>query len=236
MQDLIVAGRNPVKGVLFYKPKEILKLYVLTDKPDKRGREILDLAKNNHVDIIYNKSKDFDLSRNVHQGFILILKQRKYASLKDLVEKKRLLILDQIYDPHNFGAILRSAECFGVEGVIWSESKSASLTPIAIKSSAGASEFINLCPVKNINSAIDFLKKNGFWFIAADGSSESQSLESFDCPDRFALILGTEGSGISELTLKKSDYKIKIPMSGRIDSLNVSQAAAVFLSKLTIKS
>ena len=139
-------------------------------------------------------------------------------------------MLDSIMDPHNFGAILRAAECFGVDAVLWSKNRGCDITPVVAKVSVGASELLPLVPVSNLAQALERLKDAGVWSIAADVSPEAQPIDQFEFPTKSLILLGSEGEGLQPLLLREAEFKITIPLHGKIDSLNVSQAAAVMLA------
>ena len=142
-------------------------------------------------------------------------------------------MLDSIFDPQNFGSLLRSAECFGVDGVIWSKNRGCELTPVVSKASVGASELLPLLCVSNLAETMRKFKKNGFWIVTAEIGEEAKSLDSFDFPEKTLLIMGSEGKGVQKLLSKEADSKVYLPMYGQIDSLNVSQAASVLLYQWT---
>ncbi|MCE7954027.1 MAG: 23S rRNA (guanosine(2251)-2'-O)-methyltransferase RlmB, partial [Chlorobi bacterium CHB7] len=142
-----------------------------------------------------------------------------------------ILILDEIQDPHNVGAILRSAECSGVNGVILTKHNSATITSTVVKVSAGATEHLNICQVNNLSQTIDELKKNGFWIVGSSFEN-SKNYNEVDYKIPIALIVGNEEKGIRKLTASKCDFLIKIPMSGKIQSLNVSVATGILLFEI----
>ena len=199
--------------------------------------------KKNKIKINRVKKEDLDkiCPNTNHQGVVAELRERKYYSLKEYLassldlDEDIVLILDSINDPHNFGAILRASECFAVGGVVWSSNRGTGVTPAVAKVSVGASELVRLVEVSNLSNTIIALKKAGYWIIAASNDEESQSVYEFSFPKKSALILGSEGEGVSKLLLDNADFKIKIPLYGSIDSLNVSQATAVMLSHYCYK-
>ncbi len=142
-----------------------------------------------------------------------------------------ILILDEIQDPHNVGAILRSAECSGVNGVILTKHHSATITSTVTKTSAGATEHLKICQVNNLSQTIDELKEKGFWIV---GSSleNSKNYTEVDYKIPIALIVGNEEKGIRKLTASKCDFLVKIPMAGKIQSLNVSVATGILLFEI----
>ena len=142
-----------------------------------------------------------------------------------------ILILDEIQDPHNVGAILRSAECSGVNGVILTKHNSATITSTVTKTSAGATEHLKICQVNNLSQTIDELKEKGFWIVGSSLENAKNYTE-VDYKIPIALIVGNEEKGIRKLTASKCDFLVKIPMSGKIQSLNVSVATGILLFEI----
>ena len=175
-----------------------------------------------------------------HQGIIVETVPHEYSSLEEIIKSSKrkkqplILILDEIEDPQNFGAILRSADAFGVDGVVIKNNNQVPLNWTVAKVSTGAIEYVKVAQVANLNNAIRVLKDNGFWIYAADGSGD-KSYEKLDYSGSVALIVGSEGSGISDLTMKNSDFIIKIPMYGHVNSLNVSVSTGILLSRIRNK-
>jgi len=169
-----------------------------------------------------------------HQMLVAQIRSRNYLNLANFLQKPRetalILILDQVFDPQNFGAIIRSAECLGASAVLWSKNRGAELTPVAAKASSGASEIIPLIRVSNLATSVDQLKKEGYEVIAAQVAPDAESVYSFNFAPLTALIVGSEGEGIQPLLKKKADRSIFIPMKGQISSLNVAQATATLLA------
>ena len=175
-----------------------------------------------------------------HQGIIVEVQPHEYSSLEEIIRNSKgkqqplILILDEIEDPQNFGAILRSADAFGVDGVIIKSKNQVPLNWTVAKVSTGAIEYVKVAQVSNLNNVIKVLKENGFWIYAADGSGNI-SYEKVDYSGAVALIVGSEGRGISQLVMKNSDFVIKIPMVGHVNSLNVSVSTGILLSRIRNK-
>ena len=175
-----------------------------------------------------------------HQGIALEVKPFKYASIESIIKDSKakknplILLLDEIEDPHNFGAILRSCDAFSVDGVIIKTRNQVPLNMTVAKVSTGAIDYVKVAQASNLSNVINKLKENGFWIYAADGSGKDdyQSIK-YDGP--VALIVGSEGRGISRLVLENSDFIIKIPMTGHVNSLNVSVATGILLSRIRNK-
>ncbi|MNI67587.1 putative TrmH family tRNA/rRNA methyltransferase [compost metagenome] len=170
-----------------------------------------------------------------HQGVMAVVTPFKYSEIDDILEyaKKKeedpfIVILDELEDPHNLGSIVRTAELCGVHGIIIPKRRNVGVTPTVYKSSAGAVEHMKIAKVTNINVAIDKLKDQGLWVYGADINGEDYSYNTnFSGP--CAIIIGSEGRGISTLTLKKCDKLVKIPMVGKINSLNASVAGGIMM-------
>lgn len=175
-----------------------------------------------------------------HQGIIVEAVPREYSSVEEILKSAKgkkqplILILDEIEDPQNFGAILRSADAFSVDGVIVKSKNQVPLNWTVAKVSTGAIEYVKVAQVSNLNNVIQVLKDNGFWIYAADGSA-TKSYENLDYSGSVALIVGSEGRGISQLVMKNSDFIIKIPMTGHVNSLNVSVSTGILLSRIRNK-
>ena len=178
-----------------------------------------------------------DLSRtSVHQGVVFAVRPLPEVSLDKMLaaakgsdEHQVVLVLDEVVDPQNFGSLMRVAEVAGCTGLVITERRSAPLSPAARRASAGASEILPLARVTNLRRALDELKDAGFWTVGTSLEDRSQNLYSFKFPPKTALVLGSEGSGLRALTADECDFLVKIPMWGKVESLNVSQAGSVCL-------
>ena len=175
-----------------------------------------------------------------HQGIVVEVVPHEYSSLAEILEfsKKKvqplILILDGVEDPQNFGAIIRTADAFSVDGIIIKSRNQVPLNYTVAKVSTGAIEYVKVAEVSNLNSTLQTLKDNGFWIYAADGSAK-ESYEKQNYKGAVALIVGSEGNGISPLVMKNSDFIIKIPMTGHVNSLNVSVSTGILLSRIRNK-
>ncbi len=231
--DNLIYGRNPVKEAL--RAGRVLKVYLSNSFADKT---ILDLIKDRNISVVTVNNKELDAScPGVHQGCAAETKGYSYASFEQilLAAKKEtrpiVVLLDGINDPHNLGAILRSCDVFGVCGVIMPKHNQVMLNATVAKTSAGAINFVPVALVSNLNNAIKTLKENGFWIVASDGSGKDNYQEvKYDFPT--ALVVGSEGQGVSQLVLRNSDFIVRIPMYGKVNSLNASVAAGIFLAQI----
>lgn len=236
-----IEGRNAVLEALRAN-LTIDKLYIATDLKDKL-RDFTSLAKEQGVVIsaVDRRKLDSMSETKSHQGVIASLANTEYITIDDILkvandknEKPFIIVCDGITDPHNLGAIIRSAESAGVHGIIIPKRRSAGINAIVSKSSAGALAHIGICKVTNISTAIDELKDKGVWIFGAEACGET-SLYSADFIGSTALVIGSEGDGISKNVLKACDFVVSIPMQGKVNSLNASVASAVLMYEVVRK-
>ena len=192
------------------------------------------MARDRKVMVQVVEKKRLDEIAPQHQGLIAFASAYQYAEVEDLLqvaeergEKPFLILLDGITDPHNLGAVLRTAECAGAHGIIVPQHRSVGLTPAAVKASAGAVEYVRVARVANLNKTIDDLKKKNIWVYAVTMNGEDY--QSVDFSNGTALVIGSEGEGISRLTEEKCDRSVSLPMKGHLDSLNASVAAGIMM-------
>ena len=234
--DGIIEGRNAVIEAL-RSGENIDKIYLAKGETDKTLGHIASRAREKGIVVVEADRRKLDgMSRtHTHQGVIALAAMREYVtvqSLLDTAEEKGeaplLVVCDEISDPHNLGAILRTAECAGAHGVIIPKRRSAGLTAIVGKTSAGAVSYMPVARVSNLPATLDELKKKGIWVYgtAAEGAT---SLYEADLKGPAAIVIGSEGSGMGRLVREKCDFLVSIPMKGHISSLNASAAAAILL-------
>lgn len=237
----IIIGINPVNEAL-KSGKPIDKILISKGWKNFSVSELISKAKSKKITIkeVDKKRLDYLTSNAVHQGVIAFVAAYNYSNLEDifkLAEKRNenpfIIIADKIKDPHNLGAIIRSAECAGAHGVIIPKDNSATLNYTAFKSAAGALEYIPVVKVVNLARTVDQLKQKGLWIYATAANGEPLYNESFKEP--VAIILGNEGNGVSKLLLKKCDKTLALPMKGNISSLNVSVAGGIFMYEVLRK-
>ncbi len=232
----IVEGRNAVLELL-KSNREINK--VLIAKGDRQGsiNEIISTCKDKGVVFQeVEKAKLDDISQtNHHQGVIAYASPIEYVEIEDILKiaKKRkeepfIIIADEIEDPHNLGALIRTAEIAGCHGLIIPKRRAAQVTETVSKVSCGATEYLPIARVNNINDAIDELKEAGVWVYGTDGSAKKMYFEE-DLTGPIAIIIGSEGRGMNKLTMKKCDVLLKIPMKGHITSLNASVSGGIVI-------
>lgn len=233
----IIYGISPVVEALNARNRKIEKIIIAEGTQHRRIGEIVGLAESSGIK--FQKISRQNLSKLVerdvnHQGVIAYTAAASYYDSQKLFneltnkENSLCVILDGVEDPHNLGAILRSVECVGADGVFIPERRAVGLTETVAKSSAGASEYVKLAKITNINNLIDDLKANNIWVVGASGDAETDYSD-WDWKQPTALVMGGEGKGLSRLTAEKCDVLVKIPMFGQIKSLNVSVATGVIL-------
>lgn len=232
-EELTIEGRNAVIEA-FRSGRTIDKVFILDGCQDGPVKTIIREAKKADAIIQFVTKERLDdmSSTGKHQGVIAYAAAFSYAEVEDILalakeknEPPFIFILDEIEDPHNLGAIIRTANLAGAHGVIIPKRRAAGLTATAIKASAGAINYTPVAKVTNIGTTIDELKKEGLWFVCADMSGEIMYNMNLTGP--IGLVIGNEGSGVSRLVREKCDMTASIPMKGDIDSLNASVAAGV---------
>ena len=237
----IIMGRNPVKEAI--KSGKSIDRILVTKEHDGSLGEIIALAHEANLVIREVDRRKLDeicmpfghngKSGN-HQGIIAEIPGVEYAELSDILEyaesrgeKPFIILLDGIEDPHNLGSIIRSAECAGAHGVVITKRRSASVTAAVVKTSAGAAEHMRIARVVNLANTIDTLKERGIWIAGAD--MNGKAMYDVDMKGAFALVIGSEGSGLSKLVKEKCDFLVSIPLKGNIDSLNAAVAGAIIM-------
>lgn len=234
-----IYGRKPVLEAL-KSDIELEVIYIAFGQHGDVIDQIFSAAKKRGIKITELSTQKFDiLSKGQNsQGVIALKSSQKYFELDEIIsESKRLkfpflLLLDSIQDPHNLGAILRTAECAGVDGIIVTTNQSAPITDTVEKISAGAVSHLKICKVNNLVHSIEKLKKEGFWIVGSHLTADSKNYTELDYKMPLALIVGNEEKGIRKLVAENCDFLIKIPMKGKIDSLNVSVSTGVLLFEM----
>ena len=229
----ILTGRNPIREAL-KNGRDLEKLLVQKGELSGSAKEIISKAKEQRIMIQVVEKKRLDDIAPQHQGLIAFASAYQYSTLEDILktaedrnEPPFIILLDGITDPHNLGAIIRTAECAGAHGVVVPQHRSTGLTPAAVKASAGAVEYLKVARVSNLNQCIDQLKRQNIWVYAVTMNGTDYHSADFNGP--VALVIGAEGSGISSLTEKNCDYSVSLPMKGKLDSLNASVAAGIMM-------
>ena len=230
----IIYGKNPAIEAI--NAKKAIRVFLMSNFSDQK---VLSLIKSNSIPVSTIAPREMDKMTNngVHQGIAVELKPYQTVSLEEIIhkaknkEKKIIVMLDGIEDPHNLGAIMRSADVFEASGIILPKHNSVSLNATVAKTSAGAINYVPVAVVNNLNQTIQVLKEEGYWIVATDGSAKiSYSSIKYDFP--VVVVIGSEGKGVSSLVLKNSDYIVKIPQFGHVNSLNASVAAGILLAEV----
>ena len=233
MPENLLVGRNPIREAI-KAGREIEKLLVARGDLSGSAREIVAKAHEARIVVQEVDRSRLDAIYPNHQGLIAYTSAARYAQLEDVFDRAAerhedpfIVILDGVTDPHNLGAIIRTAECVGAHGVIVPERRSAGLTPAAVKAAAGGCEYMNVVRVVNLNRTLEELKERGVWIVGTTLSGENALRADLTGP--IALVIGSEDTGIADLTLKKCDRLLSLPMAGHLDSLNASVAAGVMM-------
>jgi 23S rRNA (guanosine2251-2'-O)-methyltransferase len=225
----ILAGIHPVAEALRAR-HPLDRVLVAQGAGGPRLQEIIDLARRSSVPVRFEPRSALDrlAGTPAHQGVVAMGAARKYADIDAAAESQLVVVLDGVEDPHNLGAIVRTAHAAGAGAVIIPERRAAGITDVVAKAAAGALEHLPVARVTNINRALEDLKERGFWIYGLDErGSESYDAVEFSTPT--AVVLGGEGKGLHEQVRKHCDALVKIPMAGKISSLNVSVAAGIVL-------
>ncbi|MBQ9245255.1 23S rRNA (guanosine(2251)-2'-O)-methyltransferase RlmB [bacterium] len=231
-----VYGRNNVLELLQNSDRNVSKIILLEGmKGNSKINQIVDMAKNKGIIFQFlSKEKFIKFNEISHQGVIAYVSPVKYIEFQDFLNKKkdkykRVIITDGVEDPHNMGSIIRTAVCAGYDAIIFPSRRNATINATVEKSSAGAINRIDLIMVNSLPSAIDKLKDNNFWIIATDINAKDNYYDIDYCNMNFAIVMGAENEGVSSTILKKSDFRIKIPMLTDFNSLNVANAASIVI-------
>ncbi len=235
----IIVGRNAVMEAL-KTDRQIDVIYILQSAVGGSMNKIIALAKEKKIVIKNAMPQKLDsMSNGVnHQGVVAVCSVAEYVGLEDILniakekqENPFIIICDEIEDPHNLGAIIRTAEASGVHGVIIPKRRSATLTQVVYKTSAGAASVMPVCRVSNLKQTVKTLKENGVWIYSAD--MDGQNWCEVDYSGGVALVIGSEGKGVSRLLREESDFIVSLPMNGQINSLNASVAAGVLMYEVS---
>lgn len=231
----VIFGINAVAEALKARRRAFQWVGMAKERDDLRLQRLIQECRQNNVPVRFLPRTELDrmAATGSHQGVVAVTSQKQYNDLDDLIAAKRsayslIVVLDGIEDPHNLGAILRTADATGADGVVIPERRAAGITGTVVKSSAGASEHLPVAKVTNIARTLEDLKAKGLWMVGLDERGE-QRYDELDYKMDCAIVLGTEGKGLHDLVARKCDFLVSIPMLGRVSSLNVSVAAGVVL-------
>lgn len=239
MNEGLVIGRNAVRELL-RSERTVDKL--LVQKGEREGSIVVLVAEaiERHIPVVETDRAKLDKMTNyaVHQGVVAMAAEKEYCSVDDILaiaeqrgEKPFIVIADGITDPHNLGALIRCAEGVGAHGLIIPKRRAVGLTPAVSRASCGAIEHLAVAKVTNIAATVDELKEKGIWVFSAEAGGAPYYETDFRCP--CAIVLGSEGDGVSKIVKDRSDYITSIPMYGKVNSFNVSTAAAVILAEVS---
>ena len=235
--EFIIFGVNPVLEKLKASAEDISELLVVNGADRTSLRQISLEAKRLGLNLVPVSPRVLDrlTGGQRHQGVVARMAAYDYLPFDDLLRQASgssnsswILVLDGLTDPRNFGALLRTAEAVGVNHIVIPKDRSVEVTPIVIKASAGAAHHLNVTKVTNLRRAISELKRHNYWSVGLDSQSRDTIYEK-TYPDRLVIVLGSEGRGIRPINLRECDFVVSIPMIGKVESLNVSVAGAVFL-------
>ena len=235
-QDNYIYGKNPVYEILVNNPNRINKIYIQKNfSYDNRLKRIIELAKENKIivqNIDLKKFNEYFEEKPNYQGVVASVSPVEYIELDEFLaikkdDFKKIIILDGVSDPHNFGAIIRTAAAAGFDGVMVSNHRSCPINATVEKISSGAINHISIIKTSSLNASIDLLKKQDFWVIATQMEAKQNYYEIDYTDMNFALVMGSEGSGISKTILNKADFTVKL--ESNFESLNVSAATAVIV-------
>ncbi len=225
MADIWLFGHHAVKAALKSSRRKVKELLVTKQSE----AEYIDLARTKNIRLqIVDRNRIDKMSDQPHQGVAIHVANLAATNIKDLYDTDLLLMLDQVTDPHNVGACLRSANAFGCSGVIVPSAHSPKDSPIIAKAAAGALEDTPLVAVANLAQTLKNLKQENFWIVGLDGHSE-QNLSEVDMGGKIVIVMGSEGQGLRDLVRKQCDFIAKLPMRGTVESLNVSVATGIAL-------
>ena len=222
---------NPILEVLRTSPRRVNKIFIQKERGPHRIGEIIHEAKLRSIPYLFVPKQRLDSLDPHHQGAVALLAAKEFSSLDDILKSPGvpfLVLLDEVEDPQNLGAVIRSAEAAGASGIILPERRSAGLTEVVATVSAGALENVPVARVTNLAQTMDDLKKAGIWLAGAEGGCKDLWYE-FDYTLPVALVFGSEGKGLRPLVRKKCDKILSIPLVGKVNSLNVASSASIFL-------
>ena len=227
---MLVSGRNNAKEILNnYNESYGIKRAIL--QKNFNENDILSLLKKHNIPFSFDEKNNLDkLAKNNHQGVLLEIGEFCYTELDNIIKNKdkcTIVILDHLEDPHNLGAIVRTCEAAGIDGIILPKNRSVSVNETVLKTSVGAIFNVKICQVTNLLNTIKYLKKNGFWLYGADMSGEYYCDVNYS--NKTCLIIGNEGNGLARIVHESCDYIVSIPMIGKVNSLNASVAAGILI-------
>ena len=236
----IIYGKNTVTEAI--KNSSVIEVYIASDKTSNKNiaefdnKSIEKLALSKKIDVKYiTKQEMSKLANGNHQGVCAKVFDYKYYEVNELITSKNdslIIALDGLEDPHNLGAIIRTCEISGCDGVIIPKNRSVHVTNTVAKVSTGATEYVKVSEVTNLRQTLKSLKDKGYWIVGAEATSESVNFWNVDYNMKICLVIGSEGKGVSRIVREECDYLVKIPMWGKINSLNASVSAAILIYEI----
>src|SRR3954466_9956201 len=231
----VIYGIHAVEEALKSRGRAFEYVAVARDRKDAKLQKIIDSCRLAGVAVRFEGREHLNriAKTATHQGVVAIAAQKKYIDVEDILANKRgarafIVVLDGVEDPHNLGAVLRTADAAGADGIVIPERRAVGVNATVAKASAGASEYVRVAKVTNISRTVEELKKNNIWTVGLDERGD-RFYDEIDYDMDCAIVLGAEGHGLHDLVRKTCDFVVKIPMAGKVSSLNVSVAAAVVM-------
>ena len=235
---MLIYGRHPVLEALESEDTSIRRILITRGKSGKRLQQVIDRARQDQVPLQFEDVEVLNRKAGVkqHQDVIAELSAIPYTDMADLLENKPrlLLLLDGVEDPRNLGSVIRTAEAVGVEGVLLPQRGSCGITSTVVKASAGGALHVNICRIGNLVRTMERLKGEGYWLVGLDLAGE-ESMNQIDTASPLAVVVGGEQRGLRRLVREHCDYLVRLPMAGKLSSLNLSVAAGVLLYSIVLK-
>ncbi|MBQ8534494.1 MAG: 23S rRNA (guanosine(2251)-2'-O)-methyltransferase RlmB [Bacilli bacterium] len=226
---MIVFGKNVARDLLLNNNKKVEKIILQDGFSDN---EILSLIEKRNINVIIKQKREIDrLISGVHQGILLYIPDYQYSSIETAYNDDVVVILDHLEDPHNLGAIIRTCEAAGIRSIILPKDRQVQINATVMKTSVGTLDNMNMISVTNLVNTINKLKENGFWIVGT-ALENSVDFKTIDYSGKIALVIGNEGSGISNIVANNCDFLAKIPMYGKTNSLNASVAAGIMIYEI----
>jgi 23S rRNA (guanosine2251-2'-O)-methyltransferase len=227
---VILYGINPVHEALLNSADKVQRVYFLRGKSNPRIQELIDLCRQNRLPVHFEAPKILDRKSEgqKHQGVVAEMAAHHYADFSDLLDRKPslLVLLDGVEDPGNLGAVIRTAEAAGVHALLLPNRRTCGITPAVIKASAGAALHLEICRIGNVANTLEQLKDCGYWIVGLD------ILSQIDTRLPLVLVIGSENRGLRRLVKEKTDFLVRLPMHGKVESLNLSAAAAILIYRI----
>jgi len=232
---VILYGINPVHEALVNSADQVQRVYFLRGKSNPRIQELIDLCRQYRLPVHFEAPKVLDRKSEgqKHQGVVAEMAAHRYADFSDLLNRKPslLVLLDGVEDPGNLGAVIRTAEAAGVHALLLPNRRTCGITPAVIKASAGAALHLEICRIGNVANTLEQLKECGYWIVGLDmGGQEGWS--QIDARLPLVLVIGSENRGLRRLVKEKTDFLVRLPMHGKVESLNLSAAAAILIYRI----